>query len=607
MSTAYMRKFDSPGTPDAFAEDFTTHGQIDIRIEGNQAKQILRPANFDNGGNPWHDDLNTDSLMTIVVNDGHGGINQLTRRVFVNVQPKIMTNDLVLAVEDLDYNEHLLDSARRIKVFDPNWGQEHTFELIYKNDTRTEVDIDPYFEEAGVITLDSTRKTTPDWLKINPTSGLLYGTARVTDLPFEDTTVQVTVLVKDAGKLADIATINLTVQAKNHDPHLFSSPILKCVDLGRLYEDTLLVSDLDLLRKQADNEQLTFEVIPPTEGTFKFTPATLSSPIADTQRVVISTDSLVGTPINGRLIIRVLVTDKHGVKDTRTYTVAVSDRTRFTADVKVVNNYGAYQVLTFGVGGSAVATRGDEDGHFGQLDSNYCEYELPPVPPIDVFDARWTIPNRNGILRNIFPFSTDPGEGIYRARFQAGGEIGQSSAYYPVTITWCREDIPAKDAQNPGSYYIRDDISNGALFSYNMKTGAGRSASDILHKGGDCDTLIISRTSIEGFIIVYDYTTDVDGGEVISNILAITNAKPNPFATAASVNFNVPNTSRISIEIFDAVGNRVTTLANDIFAAGQHSIEWNGTAAGRNVADGMYTVRISDGTQSSTYQLVLVR
>jgi hypothetical protein len=176
-----------------------------------------------------------------------------------------------------------------------------------------------------------------------------------------------------------------------------------------------------------------------------------------------------------------------------------------------------------------------------------------------------------------------------------------------VTSTWCREDIPAKDAQNPGSYYIRDDISNGALFSYNMKTGAGRSASDILHKGGDCDTLIISRTSIEGFIIVYDYTTDVDGGEVISNILAITNAKPNPFATAASVNFNVPNTSRISIEIFDAVGNRVTTLANDIFAAGQHSIEWNGTAAGRNVADGMYTVRISDGTQSSTYQLVLVR
>lgn len=606
MSNMYMRKFNGPGTPDVFAEDFTTRGQIDIRIAKNEAFQVLRPTN-DVTGTPWHDDLNTDSLVTIVVNDGHGGINQLTRRVFVNVQPKITTTNLVDAIEDLDYNIDLLDSSRRIKVYDPNWGQSHTFELIYSTDMRDSVAIDPYFTEAGVIILDSTRKTTPDWLKINPESGLLYGTARVTDLPFEDTTVRVTVLVRDAGKLADITTLDLRVQAVNHDPHLFSSPILKCVDLGGAYSDTLAVADLDLKRKQANNEQLSFEVIEPS-GTWTFEPPTLASPIADTQKVVISTSAINGTVENGQITIKVVVTDGHGAKDTISYKVAVSDDTRFTADVRVKNNLGAFQVLTFGLNGSTPATRGDEDGAFGTLDANYCEYELPPVPPIDVFDARWTIPNRNGILRSIFPFSSNPGESIYRARFQAGGETGQSSATYPVTITWCRDQIPGKDTANPGSYYIRDDISNGALFNYNMKTGEGRSAADILHKSGDCDALVISRDAIQGFIIVYDQTTPVDDETMTqSNILAVTKAMPNPFASATTITFNVPTVSRIMVDVYDAVGNRVVSLANEMFDAGQHSITWNGTANGMNVANGMYTVRITDGTQNATYQLVMVR
>ncbi|GMV53078.1 MAG: T9SS C-terminal target domain-containing protein [Chlorobi bacterium] len=608
MSNTFMRKYADPATPDVFAEDFTSAGKIDIRIDGNQARQLLRPTNFDNGGNPWHDDLNTDSLVSIVVNDGHGGINTLTRRVFVNVQPKIVTTNLEDAIEDLDYNIELLDSSRRIKVFDPNWGQSHTFELIYQDDQRDSIAIDPYFHEAGFIVLDSTRKTTPKWLKINDVSGLLYGTARVTDLPFEDTTVQVTVLVRDAGYLSDITTIDLRVQAVNHRPDLFSSPILKCVDLGKAYEDTVYVTDLDLKRKQADNEQLSFEVLEPLSSTWTFTPSTLSSPVADTQKVVISTTALNGTPVNGRITIKIRVTDSHGAADTLVYNVAVSDETRFTANVKVRNNLGAFQNLVFGLGGANPATRGDEDGSFGQLDSNYCEYELPPVPYIDVFDARWTVPNRNGILRNIFPFSSTPGEAVYRARFQAGGETGSSSAYFPVTISWCRDEIPATDATNPGSYWIRDDISNGALFNFNMKTGEGRSAADILHKEGQCDTLVISRTSIGGFIIVYDYTTGVETDDMtISNILTVTSAKPNPFVSETSISFNVPVASHLTVEVFDAVGSHVATLANQMFTAGQHSIDWDGTASGAAVANGMYTVRISDGTKSATYQVVIMR
>lgn len=608
LASRYLRKYESAGTVDQFAEDFTTRGRIEVRISRAIADDLLKPVNDFDPGNPINRNRNTDTIMSVVVNDGHGGLNTLTRRLFVNIQPELLDAELEDAIEDEDYNVALLDSSRRINVYDANFGQAQAFELIYIDEGRDSIAIDPYFTEAGQIIFDASRKTTPKWLKINPTSGLLYGTPRVTDLPYADTTVQVTVLVTDAGQLKDIRTYTLRIEARNHTPRLLTSPIVKCIEFGKVYTDTIRVTDIDLARKQADNEQLTFEVTEPA-STFTFTPSRLSSPIADTQTVVISTTSLQGNIVNGRIKIVVVVTDRQGAKHTLTYSVAVSDSTRFVADVRVENNFGAFQMLQFGLQGTKIATTGIEPAAYGKLDSNYCEYELPPVPVIDVFDARWTIPNRNGILRSIYPFRNTVGDAVYRARFQVGGETGTSSAYYPVRISWCRAQIPAVTVADPGSYYIRDNQSSGGSeFSYNMKTGVGRSASEILHiEANGCDTLVISNTTIDGFIIVYDFTSAVDdeGAEITD--LAITKTAPNPFAISTAITFNVPSTKNVTVEIYDAIGTRVVTLASEVFTAGSHTIEWNGLVNGAMTSSGLYTVRVTDGSRSSTQQIVLIR
>ncbi|MBU3740754.1 MAG: T9SS type A sorting domain-containing protein [Candidatus Kapabacteria bacterium] len=599
MSNRYMRRFADANSADPFAEDFATRGQLNIRIPAAEARQILTPQG------QYHGDLNTDTLVTIVVNDGHGGVNYITRRLFVNVQPEILDpigGSLPEAIEDTDYNT-LLDSARMIRVYDPNFGQARDFELIYAGDPRDSVEIDPYFPEAGSINLADV-KTTPNWLKINRESGLLYGTPRVTDLPYADTVVQVTVLVTDRGNLKALKTFPLTIRAVNHDPDLLASPVIRCVELNKAYEDEITVTDIDLARTQAGNEELTFEVVEPA-GSWTFEPARIASPVADTQKIKISTTNLSGTPDDrGRLKIVVRVTDKQGATDDLIYYVSVSAETRFTNVIRVTNTNGAFQDLTWGVGGTEVATRGDEQGSYGKLDSNYCEYEIPPVAYVDVFDARWTIPNRTGTLRNIYPFSNDPGEAIYRSRFQAGGEIGQASNYYPVKISWCRATIPAKDATNPGTYYIRDDFSStGSLFSYNMKTGAGTSVSDIYHTtDGSCDTLTIVRTTVEGFVIVYDFTTSVDE-ESDMTVLGINNATPNPLRDNTVITYTTPDNSNVKVEIFDALGSKIATLADGFHAAGKHTIDWNASM----VSNGVYTIRISNGSVSATQQIVVVR
>jgi len=76
----------------------------------------------------------------------------------------------------------------------------------------------------------------------------------------------------------------------------------------------------------------------------------------------------------------------------------------------------------------------------GMLDSQYCEVEIPPLPELDVFDARWSIPTLNGTHRNIYPTAvapTTPGaivSHIYNCIFQAGGVGSTGSQNYPVVI-----------------------------------------------------------------------------------------------------------------------------------------------------------------------------
>src|SRR5690606_8976725 len=94
-----------------------------------------------------------------------------------------------------------------------------------------------------------------------------------------------------------------------------------------------------------------------------------------------------------RMTIEVTVQDQAGNTDTLRYEISVSQPVDFAMSVLVRNtnqNDGdAVQELIFGLAQNA--TTGEDSASLGNLDSIYCEYELPPLPPTDVFDARWTI------------------------------------------------------------------------------------------------------------------------------------------------------------------------------------------------------------------------
>lgn len=616
--------------PDKFGSDFTGRGVANVRIPRAEALNLLKPgspADQANGG------LNTDTLITLVVNDGHGGISYLTKRVFVNVSPQILTTDLNKAKEGTDYNVDLLNRPRKIAYFDPNFGQAQTFRLLYSTDPDTLIAKDPCFKEAGFWDVRRVKKT-PQWLKINPISGLLYGTPGIKDAPRSralgnpDT---VTVLLTDAGGLTDVKTLILEVDSLNHAPKLLTAPIVRCIGDGDVYVDTLFAQDLDLLREKpwwdtTSNfdpiiEEVTLTIISPSGTNLVIEPATIRGTKTDTtHKVIIRSNGPFTYPANavqdGKMTIKVQITDGE-VTRVLEYKLNISDPTDFIVPVTVSNNttLGAFQVLYFGTAKNA--TTGEKADELGRLDSNYCEFELPPIPPRDVFDARWTIALRNGIIRNIFPQAVpkDANTATYKARFQAGNITGNLSAAYPVTISWNRDDVPAKtdNKKNPSgaSWWIRDNISNGNFFGYNMKTGVGGHSSTIVDYAsqGSVSTISVNKDDIDGFIIVYDFISGVDTPETgMPTTYELSECTPNPSSGLTNMTISIPTASKVKVEVYDAMGNKVKTLIDGYYNAGKAEINWDSkNDSGLNMSTGVYFVKMTSGAFSTAQRMMLVR
>uniref|UniRef100_A0A832I3G7 T9SS type A sorting domain-containing protein n=1 Tax=Eiseniibacteriota bacterium TaxID=2212470 RepID=A0A832I3G7_UNCEI len=82
---------------------------------------------------------------------------------------------------------------------------------------------------------------------------------------------------------------------------------------------------------------------------------------------------------------------------------------------------------------------------------------------------------------------------------------------------------------------------------------------------------------------------------------------PNPARGAVALAFALPRPTAARVTVLDAAGRRVRTLADGPHAAGAHALRWDGRdAAGREVAPGVYLVRLEAGAARDTRRVVRV-
>lgn len=78
---------------------------------------------------------------------------------------------------------------------------------------------------------------------------------------------------------------------------------------------------------------------------------------------------------------------------------------------------------------------------------------------------------------------------------------------------------------------------------------------------------------------------------------------PNPFNQSTEIIFRLPERAKVKLEIFDLLGQKITTIVNQEFSVGSHKVTWNTNGA----ASGMYFYKLRSLNFSKTRKMTLVR
>lgn len=212
----------------------------------------------------------------------------------------------------------------------------------------------------------------------------------------------------------------------------------------------------------------------------------------------------------------------------------------------------------------------DQNNYFGEHCSNPdgdCEfYDYPCVIATDLTGPR-PFYHRNVVRANMSP--------IWGSSLPSSISAGQSfSKSYSYTLDPSWNDTNVKVVAFVG--YFNDTLGGNVL-------NAGQ---------------VMLGQSTVGI---------AENPEAINNV-TLDAAYPNPFSQVTHVNVNIPAAQRISVNIYDVLGNEVATLANDNFSPGVHTLYWDGKGAnGVALANGLYMVRLLTENQSLSKSIVLQR
>lgn len=99
------------------------------------------------------------------------------------------------------------------------------------------------------------------------------------------------------------------------------------------------------------------------------------------------------------------------------------------------------------------------------------------------------------------------------------------------------------------------------------------------------------------FLVTTILDVDEDSGTLVASL---SQNYPNPFTNRTVIEFNVPDADHVELSVYDLLGRRVATLANETFAPGKHRV----TLDGDRLAAGAYILRLRTGTVETTRTLI---
>ncbi|HXG01380.1 MAG TPA: T9SS type A sorting domain-containing protein [Bacteroidota bacterium] len=161
-----------------------------------------------------------------------------------------------------------------------------------------------------------------------------------------------------------------------------------------------------------------------------------------------------------------------------------------------------------------------------------------------------------------------------------------------------------------GQYTIvsRDDRTAGDVLTYvSLLVADGNPANDGLAR--ELAMKVNNRTKIgagiipPGAILYKDARGTIAWTFGIPSEFALFQNYPNPFNPTTTISYDIPEDGRVLLNVYNALGQEVARLVDEVMHAGRYYVEWN---AG-TMSSGMYIYKLTTGSFSQSRKMVLLK
>jgi protocatechuate 3,4-dioxygenase beta subunit len=105
------------------------------------------------------------------------------------------------------------------------------------------------------------------------------------------------------------------------------------------------------------------------------------------------------------------------------------------------------------------------------------------------------------------------------------------------------------------------------------------------------------------FLLTPDGVTEVKDNEIVVSNFDLFQNYPNPFNPSTVISYQLPAASKVTLKVYNVLGNEVATLVNSNQNAGKYNVTFNGSG----LSSGIYFYKIEAGTFTATKKLILMK